>query len=559
MYTRIEILIVAIYALKLTTVDGQFELSLGEAYCEITNGGKCFQTINYPIQYKAEESCTIKTKHALKLQVVGFDVEEDDDTCSGSYDFLSARGLQYCGTVGPNNISVLGGDLLTWKTDADYYANGFKICSTDISPVCSHTTGLVKNVGDCWCGESVISIECSSSKGLYCNSKAKKCSTTPIEVCSVQNGTLPNKQSCTCGDIECDSTLGLFCKSDKSQCSKFTPCVYDIGLRENEEICSCANSKCDLTTGLFCVNDNNIGACAKQMFTFVPLSDATIHEAVKNWISSDLTKRALVIKKFGAMREWNTSNVTSFRRLFRGLSFFTADLSKWDVRKVTTMESTFESAVVFNSDISKWKTERLTNMEEMFQRAELFTSDLSKFSTGKVTNMFDLFRGAVSFNSDLATWDTRNCTDMQGMFDGAKSFNSDLANWQIGKVVYCNAMFYEASSFNSDLSKWDTGNVEQFPTMFQGAVVFNSVVSSWDLSSVETLYNALEDMFKDAKKFNQVWCSQNWQDSSIQGAGTPGDDFKGTDNAGSLCCEPGKFYSGLHGATRQSCEKCPTG
>ena len=40
----------------------------------------------------------------------------------------------------------------------------------------------------------------------------------------------------------------------------------------------------------------------------------------------------------GRIREWDVSNVTDMKELFKSQGSFNADISKWDTSQVTTME-----------------------------------------------------------------------------------------------------------------------------------------------------------------------------------------------------------------------------
>ena len=81
--------------------------------------------------------------------------------------------------------------------------------------------------------------------------------------------------------------------------------------------------------------------------------------------------------KYGAMPDWDVSEVTNMSHAFRDLASFDADLSKWEVSQVTDMEYMFHGASSFSSDISAWDTSRVTNMQNMFHGASSFRSSVS--------------------------------------------------------------------------------------------------------------------------------------------------------------------------------------
>ena len=299
-----------------STVNGAaFELGIGSNYCELTDDGNCFQSLNYPIEYQTLETCSFKATHPLKLQVVGFDVEEDDETCSSEYDYVTVRGHKYCGTSGPNNISVGPDDIISWNADEQYGAAGFRICHTASAPSCTKRTGTVNNLQDCWCGEYLTGMECTSTTGRFCLSAIKKCSKIPAQVCSLRKAELPNEESCACGTSTCDATTGLFCMLNENTCSRFKPCADKDGQHENINSCTCEITDCNSTTGRFCLAEKGVGQCSKQRSFFLALNDTTINEAVKNFTNSTF-KRSAIVSIFGPMREWDVSRVTSFKKLF---------------------------------------------------------------------------------------------------------------------------------------------------------------------------------------------------------------------------------------------------
>ena len=81
--------------------------------------------------------------------------------------------------------------------------------------------------------------------------------------------------------------------------------------------------------------------------------------------------------------------------------------------------------------------------------------------------------------------------------------------------------------------------------MFYTAKVFNSDLSKWNVDKVI----ATNRMFKNANKFNQVWCSTSW-DGKISDQ-----DFIGTQASKVICCPPGKKFN----AISKTCGQCEIG
>jgi len=177
---------------------------------------------------------------------------------------------------------------------------------------------------------------------------------------------------------------------------------------------------------------------------FTKRTDEDIHEAAKAWLQD----RDAAERRLGHIRDWDVSEVTNMKELFR---------------------ITVEEQMTFKEDLSKWDTSSVTNMFRMFQNCREFKSDLSKWDTSKVTNMGQMFHGAWVFKSNLSKWETSNVKDMHMMFMGCREFTSDLSMWRTGQVENMMKMFLSAEKFTSDLSNWDTCKVTDMTRMFDAA------------------------------------------------------------------------------------------
>ena len=78
-------------------------------------------------------------------------------------------------------------------------------------------------------------------------------------------------------------------------------------------------------------------------------NENTLRRAVSDWIAGGVSSQSTVVLKYGAIEEWDVSEVTNMRYVFYGggdsastFGTFNADLSKWDTGSVTKM------------DLSKW-------------------------------------------------------------------------------------------------------------------------------------------------------------------------------------------------------------
>ena len=93
-------------------------------------------------------------------------------------------------------------------------------------------------------------------------------------------------------------------------------------------------------------------------------------------------------------------------------------ISIWDTSEVTSMKKLFENRASFNEDISRWQVQNVTDMSYMFDGAESFNGNLEGWQVQNVTNMVGMFWGAESFNRKLGgAWSTNKRADKAFMFD----------------------------------------------------------------------------------------------------------------------------------------------
>jgi len=98
-------------------------------------------------------------------------------------------------------------------------------------------------------------------------------------------------------------------------------------------------------------------------------------------------------------------------------------IGEWDVSEITDMKDLFKDNKDFNDDISKWQVGQVTDMTAMFKGAETFDQNLYEWDVSSVTDMTEMFSDAKEFRGGgLSTWKTGHVTSMKGMFAGAESF-----------------------------------------------------------------------------------------------------------------------------------------
>jgi len=138
---------------------------------------------------------------------------------------------------------------------------------------------------------------------------------------------------------------------------------------------------------------------------YLPLDDKTIRVAVKDYLEGGELKDT-IIKKYGKIEDWNTSEVTAMNGIFYEYRDFNEDISNWDTSNVTNMYGMFYNAESFNQDISGWDVSNVTDMIEMFCRAKSFNQYIGEWDVSNVTDMYGIFSGAENFNQDISKWDT---------------------------------------------------------------------------------------------------------------------------------------------------------
>ena len=134
---------------------------------------------------------------------------------------------------------------------------------------------------------------------------------------------------------------------------------------------------------------------------YLPLNNETIRFAVKYYLEGGET-RNFIIKRYGKIEDWNTSEVTDMVWLFEYCFDFNEDISDWDTSNVTTMYNMFAGAFDFNQPIGKWDTSSVIDMRGMFYCAVSFNQSIREWDTSKVTKMTEMFNSAKSFNLENA-------------------------------------------------------------------------------------------------------------------------------------------------------------
>ena len=169
--------------------------------------------------------------------------------------------------------------------------------------------------------------------------------------------------------------------------------------------------------------------------SIVNINNRNIKIAVNDWMRNPEKAET----KYGHISNWNTSQVTTMKKLFFKFPLLNEPIGDWDVSNVTDMSYMFRNdgmdiGSIFNQPIGNWDVSKVTTMEEMFC-------------------------GATSFNQDISTWNVSSVNSLKAMFYGATSFNQTICNWDLSNVKNISFMFYGAISFNQNLSNWNIKNI----------------------------------------------------------------------------------------------------
>jgi surface protein len=165
------------------------------------------------------------------------------------------------------------------------------------------------------------------------------------------------------------------------------------------------------------------------------ITDTNFQDAINTCLTTNPEDGLCSDSEYGAMPDWDVSNVTTMQQAFINKQDFNSDISGWNVSSVTTMRDMFATATSFNQDIGSWNVSNVDDTAGMFNGASSFNQDISGWDVNKVTNMIYMFYGASAFNQDIGSWDVSNVTEMGSMFSNASSFNQDISGWCVTNIV----------------------------------------------------------------------------------------------------------------------------
>jgi surface protein len=217
------------------------------------------------------------------------------------------------------------------------------------------------------------------------------------------------------------------------------------------------------------------------------------------------------------LRDMDTRNITTLRRLFYRSDGTGPNCANWDVGRVTDVFQAFADSQM-NSPFSLGNWESLTSMEEMFVQTigdyyggrdgrVRFNQPIADWDVSRITSMRLMFgctmranagKIGADFNQAINAWDVRAVQSFEGFMGhlgdpgislNTHAFNQPLSQWNTSAATNTTRMFAIATRFNQDISAWNTSRVTTMAGMFRsfgfsGFHGFNRSVNAWDVSAV---------------------------------------------------------------------------
>lgn len=130
-------------------------------------------------------------------------------------------------------------------------------------------------------------------------------------------------------------------------------------------------------------------------------------------------------------------------------------------------EGLLMNAVLYlGADVTNWDTSEVTNFKRLFQGCIKFVGEIGGWDTSKVTSFANLFTYCHEFNGDITGWDTSSVTTLEMMLLDTRKFNQPIGSWNVSKVTNMNNMIYNGWAMAADLSQWCVSLIPTEPTGF---------------------------------------------------------------------------------------------
>lgn len=185
----------------------------------------------------------------------------------------------------------------------------------------------------------------------------------------------------------------------------------------------------------------------------------------------------------------DTSNITSFDKLFNRLKFEYIDISSWDTYQVDSMENMFYSCekLVSIGDIGDWDVSNVGTFRGMFFDCESLENigDLSDWEvTDNLKDTCSMFCMCYKLKNigDIGDWKMINVSNTCEMFNHCieLKYIGDVSSWDLGSDMSMAKMFYACKNLTDigDLSKWQKPQAFKknhfFADVFTGSSIKNT-------------------------------------------------------------------------------------
>ncbi len=193
---------------------------------------------------------------------------------------------------------------------------------------------------------------------------------------------------------------------------------------------------------------------------------------LSDWDTSKLLNIHSMFERSGAetldLSGWDVSKVQLIKEVFSGAKAKTIDLTGWDVSAATDMFGLFLQAEATTiKGLEDWDVSNVSNMKQLFKKSQVTNLDLSKWDTSAATDMESMFESceAVSLG-DISGWKTSNVSQMTDMFCFSKVRSLDLSGWDVSNTRHMVRLFHGCRAESLDLSGWDTSGANRMQYMF---------------------------------------------------------------------------------------------
>ena len=105
----------------------RFTIVSGGQFCEVTNGGLCIT--DGAGNYGDNEACAVRADVTMTVTATEFGVESHS-RCE--HDALTINWRKYCGSAGPQGVTMEAGSTMTWSSDYSNGGVGFVVCSVPV-------------------------------------------------------------------------------------------------------------------------------------------------------------------------------------------------------------------------------------------------------------------------------------------------------------------------------------------------------------------------------------------------------------------------------------------